>query len=67
MYINERDHQELLEAAREGAREHDRSVALVRRFETALRSAVNEHCTCGGGSPDDGCPACKVWHGVMTR
>ena len=37
-------------------------LALVKARETRFREATNECCTCGGGSPDDGCPACKVWH-----
>ena len=31
-----------------------------------LRDAVNAACTCGGGGPDDGCPACKVWHRMQN-
>ena len=27
-----------------------------------LRRAVNACCTCGGGDPNGGCPACQVWH-----
>lgn len=27
-----------------------------------IRTAVNASCTCGGGGPDDCCPACAVWH-----
>ena len=27
--------------------------------------ACNECCTCGGGGPDDGCPACQVFHGIQ--
>ena len=26
--------------------------------------AINECCTCGGGSPDDGCDACKFYHAI---
>ena len=29
-----------------------------------IAEAVNEACTCGGGGPDDGCPACKVFHAI---
>ena len=25
---------------------------------------VNAACTCGGGGPDDGCPACRTYHGI---
>ena len=30
----------------------------------ALWEAVVEHCTCGGGGPQDAetCPACRIWH-----
>lgn len=32
-----------------------------------LNHAVNENCTCGGGGPDDGCPACRVWHAMQPH
>ena len=37
------------------------------RFDE-LRKAVNVSCTCGGKGPnDDGvCPACMVWHEMVT-
>jgi hypothetical protein len=30
----------------------------------SLREVVNDVCTCGGGGPGDGCPACELWHRV---
>ncbi len=31
-----------------------------------IRQAVNEHCTCRGEGPGDGCPACEIWHMLFT-
>jgi len=31
----------------------------------AIRTAVNEACTCGGAGPGEGCPACEVWHYIQ--
>jgi hypothetical protein len=30
-----------------------------------LIDAVNEHCTCGGAGPGEGCPACEVYHALV--
>ena len=32
------------------------------RMERILNAATNEHCSCGGDGPGDGCLACKVYH-----
>ena len=32
----------------------------------ALRAAVDDACTCGGGGPGDCCPACEVWHALRA-
>lgn len=32
-----------------------------------FREAVNSSCTCGGGGPDEGCPACQVWHKIVAE
>lgn len=32
-----------------------------------LRDAVNSACTCGGAGPGEGCPACEVWHELVTK
>lgn len=42
-------------------------VADRERFNKALGDAVTAHCTCGGGSPDDGCAACKVYHEIIEQ
>lgn len=34
---------------------------------SAIESAVNAACTCGGGGPGACCPACAVWHIVSGR
>lgn len=36
--------------------------------ELELSQAVESECTCGGGGPADKhtCPACLVWHRLMT-
>lgn len=31
-----------------------------------LREACNEACDCGGGEPEDCCPACEVWHRLKS-
>lgn len=33
-----------------------------------LNVAVTNECTCGGGGPEDKhtCPACQVWHRLVT-
>ena len=31
-----------------------------------VREAVSESCTCGGGDPGLGCPACEAWHRIRT-
>jgi len=41
-------------------------VSGLRRIERRLTEAINARCTCGGGSPDDGCQWCRLWHDVMT-
>jgi len=40
----------------------------LRFSENELRNAVNEYCTCGGKGPEDpdACPACMVWHYLVT-
>ena len=30
-----------------------------------LRQSVNNRCSCGGGGPSEGCPACQVYHDVQ--
>lgn len=30
-----------------------------------LRLAVHANCTCGGGDPETGCPACQAWHAIQ--
>lgn len=37
-------------------------VNVTSDFLVYLREAVDLACTCGGGGPGDGCPACEVWH-----
>lgn len=32
-----------------------------------LNHAVNDNCECGGKGPDDGCPACRVWHAMQPH
>jgi hypothetical protein len=59
-------------ALEEMRRRGNLDIGITRRMESlqselsrvneTLRRAVNSVCTCGGGSPEDGCPACKVWH-----
>ena len=41
-----------------------RTVLLSTAMLQLLSEAVTEHCTCGGGGPTEGCPACKVWHSL---
>jgi len=30
-----------------------------------LTYAHHAACTCGGAGPDEGCPACGMWHSLM--
>ena len=39
----------------------------LRGLHRLINAAVNEHCTCGGGGPDDGCAACKIFHAVADQ
>ena len=34
-----------------------------------LKIAVQNHCSCGGSGPfdDECCPACHVWHDLVTK
>lgn len=35
--------------------------------ESDLQQAVNASCSCGGRGPNENeCPACKVWHILIT-
>ena len=47
--------------------EVERLYTDTSKHATALALAVNAHCTCGGGKPDDGCTACKVYHAITTQ
>ena len=41
----------------------------ARYSKDQLRLAVEANCSCGGGGPGekDTCPACEVWHWLVTR
>lgn len=32
------------------------------KYERQATDEANEFCTCGGGGPDEGCFACRVYH-----
>ena len=36
-------------------------------LKSDLLKAVNRNCSCGGGSPLDGCVACLVYHDLVTQ
>jgi len=48
-----------LDAARA---ERDEAAWTSDQVEEAVRGA----CTCGGGGPGDCCPACEVWHRLVS-
>ncbi len=33
--------------------------------ERDIELAANTACACGGGGPDEGCPACQMYHQLL--
>lgn len=53
---------------------HVNQVSVERRALKALCDTVRvclrvtrEPCTCGGSGPNEGCPACAVYHALSAR
>lgn len=65
--ILESDSPEIVAFVANAPADIDWLVADRERFNKALGDAVTAHCTCGGGSPDDGCAACKVYHEIIEQ
>lgn len=40
---------------------HERQLSAM----VWLNESTNELCTCGGGSPSDGCDACRLYHAAL--
>ena len=34
------------------------------RYCRGFVETINEFCSCGGGGPDNGCTACKIFHAI---
>lgn len=61
-------YEELRERVLELEDERRTLLAESNAVRTMIREAVNASCSCGGRGPhDNACPACMVWHRLITR